>query len=142
VVVANAFALGQDTSRTPLTVTDLVASAAAETAEYDAAGAIVYLAPPPLGADLGQCYSRVSSPQDCTTTVGATWREFAAATSATTALTGDHFVSSLGFSCAADICPAFAGTLPVRYDAVHLTPAYAERIAPAIRSELATLGLM
>jgi peptidoglycan/LPS O-acetylase OafA/YrhL len=141
VVVANAFAEGQDTNRTPLSVTDIVASTFAETAGYGAAGRIVYLAPPPLGAELGQCYSNVSSPQDCNVGIGQAWQEFAAALSAESA-TGDHYVSSLPFSCADGICPAFAGTIPTKYDSVHLTPAYAERVAPAIRFELAALGLM
>ena len=142
VVVANAFALGQDTNRSPLSVTALVDSAATEAASYNAAGRIVYLAAPPLGAELGQCYSAVSSPQDCTGTVGQTWREFAAATAASAAATGDHFIDSLPFSCAADRCPAFAGTVPTKYDTVHLTTAYAERISPAIRYTLGSLGLM
>jgi peptidoglycan/LPS O-acetylase OafA/YrhL len=142
VVIANAFALGQDTNRTPLSVADLVASTGAVTAEYDAAAAVVHLAPPPLGAELGQCYSTVSSPQDCNTAVGQTWQEFADATAAGASSSGEFFISSLGFSCVNGICPAFAGTLPVKYDTVHLTPAFAEHIAPAIRYELAALGLM
>lgn len=141
VVVANAFAEGQDTNRTPLSVAAIVASTFAETAGYDAAGKIVYLAAPPLGAELGQCYSNVSSPQNCNVGIGQTWQAFSSALSAESA-TGDHFVSSLPFSCADDICPAFAGTIPTKYDSVHLTPAYAEHIAPAIRYALVGLGLM
>jgi peptidoglycan/LPS O-acetylase OafA/YrhL len=142
VVLANAFALGQDTDRTPLSVADLVASASAETSGYGAAGSVVHLAPPPLGAELGQCYSAVSSPQDCNAAVGQTWQDFAAATTAAAAASGEFFISSLQFSCADGICPAFAGTLPTKYDTVHLAPAYAEHIATAIRFELAALGLM
>ncbi|WEO78959.1 acyltransferase family protein [Cryobacterium sp. SO2] len=141
VVVANAFAEGQDTANTPLSVADIVASAFAETAGYDAAGKIVYLAAPPLGAELGQCYSNVSSPQNCNVGIGPTWLEFASAFSAESA-TGDHFVTSLPFSCADGICPAFAGTIPTKYDSVHMTPAYAEHVAPAIRYALVGLGLM
>jgi len=141
VVVANAFAEGQDTNRTPLSVAAIVASTYAETAGYDAAGKIVYLAAPPLGAELGQCYSNVSSPQNCNVGIGQTWQAFSSALSAESA-TGDHFVSSLPFSCADDICPAFAGTIPTKYDSVHMTPAYAEHIAPAIRYALVGLGLM
>ena len=141
VVVANAFAEGQDTNRAPLSVASMVASTFAETAGYNAAGRIVYLAAPPLGAELGQCYSKVSSPQDCNTGVGQVWQQFAGALSAPSA-TGDHFISSLPFSCVDGICPAFAGTLPTKYDTVHLTPAYAEHVAPAIRYALGALGLM
>ncbi|MGY4856584.1 acyltransferase family protein [Cryobacterium sp. AP23] len=142
VVVANAFALGQDTNRTPLSVADLVASTAAETATFNAAGKIVYLAPPPLGADLGQCYSTVSSPQDCNSAVGQAWQEFASATATASAATGDFYLDSLGFSCVDGVCPAFSGTIPTKYDTVHMTPAYAEHVASAIRFELGALGLM
>jgi hypothetical protein len=141
VVVANAFAEGQDANRAPLSVSAMVASTFAETAGYDAAGKIVYLAAPPLGAELGQCYSQVSSPQDCNAPVSQTWQEFAAAT-ATVSATGDFFISSLPFSCADGVCPAFAGTIPTKYDTVHLTPAYAVQVAPAIRYALGALGLM
>ena len=141
VVVANAFAEGQDANRAPLSVANMVASTLAETAGYNAAGKIVYLAAPPLGADLGRCYSTVSSPQDCNTGIGQVWQQFAAALSAPSA-TGDHFVSSLPFSCFDGTCPAFAGTLPTKYDTVHMAPAYAEHVAPAIRYALGALGLM
>jgi len=144
VVVANAFAEGQDANRAPLSVAAIVASTLAETAGYNAAGTIVYLAPPPLGAELGRCYSAVSSPQDCNAPVGAVWQQFAAALSApsATTATGDHFIDSLAFSCSEGICPAFAGTTPTKYDTVHMTPAYAEKVAPAIRYALGALGLM
>jgi peptidoglycan/LPS O-acetylase OafA/YrhL len=141
VVVANAFAEGQDTNRTPLSVADIVASTAALTAGLNVPGRVVHLAPPPLGAELGQCYSTMSSPQNCNVGVGAAWQAFAAALSAESA-NGDLFVSSLPFSCVDEICPAFAGTIPTKYDSVHLTPAYAERVAPIIRNALAGLGLL
>ncbi|WP_130178681.1 hypothetical protein [Cryobacterium sp. SO1] len=69
------------------------------------------------------------------------WRQFADALSAPSA-TGDHFISSLPFSCVDGICPTFAGTLPTKYDTVHMTPAYAEHVAPAIRYALGALGLL
>jgi len=144
VVVSNAFALGQTDTGRPLSATDLVASTVAETAKYGVPGRIVYLAPPPLGADLGRCYSPVTSPQDCNTGVDQAWTDFEAATTAALAAsgTGDHYISSLPFSCAQGYCPAFAGTRPTKYDTVHMTPEYSEHIAPALRWELAAQGLM
>jgi hypothetical protein len=142
VVVANAFAEGTTSTGNPLSVSAMIASAAAETATYNAAGKIVYLAAPPLGADLGQCYSAVSSPQFCNAPVGQTWQQFAAGTEATAAATGDSFISSLPFTCVEGTCPAFAGTLPTRYDTVHLTTEFATRVAPAIQAALADRGLM
>jgi hypothetical protein len=136
VVVANAFTLGHTATGTNLDVTALVDSTVRETAKYNAAGRLVFLAPPPLGADLGQCYSPVSSPQACVTTVSDEWSRFAAATSATAAASGDVFIDSLPYSCANGQCPAFAGGIPTRYDRVHFTPAYAEHIAPVLRRAL------
>ncbi|WP_440711469.1 acyltransferase family protein [Herbiconiux sp. YIM B11900] len=143
VVVANAFALGKAADGTPLSTNQIVESTLAETAGYGTPGRVVYLAPPPLGVDLGRCYSPVSSPQDCNAGVDQAWLDFEAATTAALAAsgTGDHYVSSLGFSCAQGFCPAFAGTTPTKYDTVHLTPEYSQRIAPAIRWELRAQGL-
>ena len=136
VVVSNAYALGQAVGGGPLSVTDLVGATNRETTRYGGA-AIVHLAPPPLGAELGSCYSKVSSPQNCNVAVAQTWHDFYSATKANGAT-----VSSLPFTCVDDICPAFAGTLPVRYDTVHLTADYSTRIAPVIRHALVDLGVM
>jgi peptidoglycan/LPS O-acetylase OafA/YrhL len=144
VVVSNAYALGNDSDRKPLSVTDLVLSTVAQAAQYDVPGHVVYLAPPPLGANLGACYSPVTSPQDCNAGVDPTWNDFQKSFQAAvnSSGTGDHVVSSLGFSCAQGYCPAFAGTIPTRYDEVHMTPEYSERVADSIRWELAAQGLM
>lgn len=142
VVMANAFTLGNTTAGSPLSVADLVSGAASEAARYSTAKKIVYLAPPPTGIDLGQCYSRVSTPQNCNAAVSQTWIDFASATTTTAHGSGGEFVSSLDFTCYQNVCPAFAGTLPIRYDAVHLVPAYAEHIAPLIRQAFVGLHLM
>jgi hypothetical protein len=144
VVVSNAYALGNTTDRRPLSTGDLVASTLAESAQYGVPGRVVYLAPPPLGGNLGACYSPVTSPQDCTTGIDPAWSDFQASFEVAVAAsgTGDHVVSSLGFSCAEGYCPAFAGTTPTKYDQVHMTPEYAKRVAPSIRWELGAQGLM
>ncbi|MGA1838012.1 acyltransferase family protein [Herbiconiux sp. 11R-BC] len=142
VVVSNAFALGKLAgSNQPLNAAQIVASTFAETAKYNAPGRIVYLDPPPLGANLGQCYSPVSSPQDCNMPVDGAWQDFQKSTAAASA-TGDHQVSSLAFSCYNGVCPAFAGTLPTKFDQVHMTPQYSAHIAPAIQWEFQAQGLM
>jgi peptidoglycan/LPS O-acetylase OafA/YrhL len=141
VVVSNAYALGKASDGRPLSTADIVASTVAETAKYGASGRLVYLAPPPLGASLGQCYSPATSPQNCNVAIDQAWQDFQTAISASAAASGDHVVSSLPFSCANGVCPAFAGTLPTKYDEVHLTPQFAEHIAPSIRWELAAQGL-
>jgi peptidoglycan/LPS O-acetylase OafA/YrhL len=142
VVMANAYALGTSAKGNALSVAAMVESTQIEAAKYNAAGKIVYLAPPPLGNDLGQCYSPVVGPQACNAPVGKTWSDFATATETAAAATGDRFISSLGFSCFNGLCPAFAGTIPTKYDTVHMTSAYSARVAPAIRNALVSLGGM
>jgi peptidoglycan/LPS O-acetylase OafA/YrhL len=142
VVIANAYALGNSTSGNSLSVGSIVGSTQTEAAKYNAAGKIVYLAPPPLGVDLGSCYSPLLSPQACNAPVGKTWNDFATTTATAATATGDRFVSSLGFSCYNNLCPAFAGTFPTKYDTVHMTSAYSARVAPSIQNALVALGAM
>lgn len=142
VVVSNAFAAGRTTDGRSFDAASMVASTLAETAGYQVPGRVVFLAPPPLGADLGSCYSRVSSPQDCAVGVDAAWNDFAVATESAATAAGERFVSSLPFSCTEGVCPAFAGTTPTKYDSVHLTPAFAEHVAPAILQSLRAAGAL
>ncbi|MBF4573931.1 acyltransferase [Herbiconiux sp. VKM Ac-1786] len=144
VVVSNAYALGNAADRQPLTVAQLVGSTLSLASRFDTPGHVVYLAPPPLGANLGACYSPVKSPQDCTAGVDGAWNDFQKSFEAAVAAqgTGDHVVSSLGFTCVQGFCPAFAGTIPTRYDQVHMTPEYSVRVAESIRWELAAQGVM
>ncbi len=141
VVIANAYALGQTPDGTPISAAAMVQSTVTEAAKYNSAGKILYLSPPPLGAELGQCYNKVSSPQNCNTAVDAAWNEFARDTIAAKG-PGDTFINSLPYSCFSGVCPAFAGTLPTKYDSVHMTVNYSEHIAPALRYDLVALGLM
>jgi hypothetical protein len=142
VVVANAFTLGHSTDGTDFGVAGLVNSMMEETAKYNAPGRVVYLSPPPVGVDLGQCYSKISTPQLCVATVSTEWTSFSDTTAAAAAASGNFTVSSLPFSCVEGQCPAFAGGTPTKYDTVHIVPAYAVHIAPGIRQALVTLGLM
>jgi len=138
IVMSNAYTEGNGADGSPLSAAALVESELTEAAKYQAPGKIVLLSPPPTGADLGQCYSPVSSPQNCVTDVGATWHAFAEVSAASDPL----FISSLPFSCVDEKCPAFAGTLPTKYDSVHMTVAYSIHVAPAIRNALVALKLL
>ncbi|WP_125130248.1 acyltransferase family protein [Microbacterium sp. 10M-3C3] len=142
VVVSNAYTLGRGVDGRPLSATDLVQGARAEMAAFGVTGRVVYLAPPPLGGDLGACYSPVTSPANCVTAVDPTWREIEVATENVAAADGDHALSSLPFTCWDDVCPAFAGGVPLRYDQTHFTVAYAERIAPVLAWDLRAAGLL
>ena len=142
VVISNDFTEAQGTDGSALGVAQLVASAASQAARLQEAGRIVYLAPPPLGADLSQCYTTLSSPQACTSGIDPTWSVFLSATEQVAAATHDHVVSSLPFSCVDGRCPPFAGTLPTRFDAVHMTTAWSTHVAPVIQQEFVEQKLL
>jgi peptidoglycan/LPS O-acetylase OafA/YrhL len=141
VVVSNAYTLGHTVDGRDLTAAELLAATQAEMAGYGAAGRIVYLAPPPKGGALSTCYSPLSSPANCLTAVDQTWHDMASAAEAAAAASGDHAIDSRPFTCSQDVCPAFAGDVPIRYDENHFTVAYAEHIAPVLRWQLSATGL-
>lgn len=142
VVMSNAYTLGHTPDGQDLSAETLIASQEAEADGYGAPGRIVHLAPPPEGVDLARCYSPLTSPYDCASAVSPTWQQMEALAERTAAASGDHAISSLPFSCWEGVCPAFAGTLPVKYDQTHLSVPFAERIAPILRAELTAAGLM
>ncbi|WP_243696633.1 acyltransferase family protein [Labedella gwakjiensis] len=142
VVIAEAFVGGHTTSGQDLSPSEIVAATARYAAGLGVGDRVTYLAPPPLGADLGSCYTQVSSPTDCAVRVDDTWKAFDAAGAAADASGMWTYVSSLPFSCADGVCPAFAGSIPTKFDQVHLTTAYSEHIAPAIRRLLAEAGTL
>lgn len=142
VVMSNAYTLGHTPDGTDLSADALLTAQEAEADTYGLPGRIVHLAPPPEGADLGRCYSPAGSPYGCASTVSSTWGQMEAAAERIAAASGNHAVSSLPFTCWELVCPAFAGDIPTRYDRTHLTVAYAEHIAPALRAELAARGLL
>lgn len=142
VILSNAFTLARSTAGADLSAEELAAAAQAEAATYGMPGSIVYLAPPPQGVNLGACYSPVSSPYACAAAVDDTWKAMWQATVAAAAGSGDHAIDALPFSCWEEICPAFAGTLPTKYDQTHLTVPYAEHIAPYLEWALQQQGLL
>lgn len=142
VIVSNAFTLGRSTDGTDLSAQDLAAAAQSEAATYGMSGRVVYLAPPPQGVNLGACYSPVSSPSACASAVDDTWVAMWDATLAAATASGDHAIDALPFSCWEQVCPAFAGTLPTKYDQTHLTVPYAEHIAPYLAWVLQSQGLI
>lgn len=142
VVMSNAYTLGHTPDGADLSADALLAAQEAEADTYGMPGRIVHLAPPPEGADLGRCYSPATSPYGCAAGVSSTWGQMEAAAEKMAAASGNQAVSSLPFTCWELVCPAFAGGIPTRYDRTHLTVAYAEHIAPALRAELAARGLL
>lgn len=140
-VVSNAFTLARSVDGRDLGAGDLASAVASEVTGWAPAGRTVYLAPPPHGVDLGRCVSPLTGPSACLAGVDDVWTQMEAATEAHAASTGDAAITSLPFSCWQGACPAFAGETPVRYDDTHITPAFAERLTPILRGELAARGL-
>ncbi|MFG6278113.1 acyltransferase family protein [Microbacterium sp. 5K110] len=141
VIVSNAFTLGRSVDGETLDAARLAASTFAQVGPWAPPGRTVFLAPPPHGADLDRCYSPTSGPSACLAAVDDVWMQMEAATEAEAAATGNAAVNALPFTCWENVCPAFAGDTPVRYDETHLTPAFAERLAPILQQELQTRGL-
>ncbi|MFF1252992.1 acyltransferase family protein [Pseudarthrobacter sp. NPDC058329] len=104
------------------------------------AGKVVFLAPPPSGANIEDCYDRFSSPNDCLTTVESAWSSFVAAEQSAAKQFKAEVIDTRPLFCQANRCPAFVGTTPVKVDHVHLTQAYVEKIAPAIDAALHGVG--
>lgn len=140
-VVSNAFTLGRSIDGHDLGAGELASAIASEVSGWAPAGRTVYLAPPPHGVDLGRCVSPLTGPSACLAGLDDVWTQMETATEAQAAATGDTAISSLPFSCWQGACPAFAGDTPVRYDDTHITPAFAERLTPILRGELAARGL-
>ncbi|QJU54573.1 acyltransferase [Herbiconiux sp. SALV-R1] len=103
----------------------------------------VYFPGPPVGKELTACYGPLSSPADCMTDVSREYKEYESLMEAKLATGGGVFVGSTQLACSrSGECPAFAGTLPMRYDQRHLTADYARHIAPAMREMLVDEGLL
>lgn len=141
VIVSNAFTLGRSVGGESLDASRLAAATFAEVGAWAPPGRIVFLAPPPHGADLDRCFSPLTGPSACLAAVDDVWTQMEAATETEAAATGNSAVSALPFACWENVCPAFAGDTPVRYDETHLTPAFAERLTPILRQELQARGL-
>ncbi|KTR95385.1 hypothetical protein NS220_06215 [Microbacterium testaceum] len=141
-VVSNAFTLARTIDGRDLDAEALASAVSTEIAGWAPAGRTVYLSPPPHGADLGRCVSSVTGPGACLAAVDDIWTDMQSAAEARAATTGDAAISALPFTCVDRVCPAFAGNTPVRYDDIHITPAYAERLTPVLRAELVARGLI
>lgn len=141
VIVSNAFTLGTAVGGASLDAAQLATATFAEVGAWAPPGRTVFLSPPPHGADLDRCYSPVTGPSACLAAVDDVWTQMESATEAEAAATGNNAISALPFTCWQNVCPAFAGDTPVRYDETHLTPAFAERLAPILQQELQARGL-
>jgi len=141
-VVSNAFTLARTVDGRDLNAEEVASAVSSEVGGWAPAGRTVYLSPPPHGADLGRCVSSVTGPGACLAAVDDVWITMEGAAEARATMTGDTAISALPFTCVDRVCPAFAGDIPVRYDEIHITPAYAERLMPILRADLTARGLL
>ncbi|TYC98995.1 acyltransferase [Arthrobacter echini] len=107
-----------------------------------AVGRVVFLAPPPLSADIAECYSKIAEPSFCAGTIDPDWRTMQIAEQELTENIDAYFVNPELWFCAEDWCPSFVGTTPTKRDLVHMTPSYQRKIAPALRAELIDQGIV
>ncbi|SDR04689.1 Peptidoglycan/LPS O-acetylase OafA/YrhL, contains acyltransferase and SGNH-hydrolase domains [Curtobacterium sp. UNCCL20] len=105
----------------------------------DLADRVVVVTAPPPGADLRACRTTIGGPADCVATVRRGPRERVLAGAARGA--GASVVDATRLVAVAERTPAFVGTLALRDDRVHLSPAFSRSIGPALAELLAEVGV-
>ena len=106
---------------------------------------IVLLSGPPGDKNPQECYGkRGSVPADCLGQVDAAWDSQAQSDQNSARLSNGIWIDSRPWFCSASLqwsCPAFVGTIPVRYDKYHMGFAYAEKIYPMVRESFKAAGV-
>jgi peptidoglycan/LPS O-acetylase OafA/YrhL len=106
----------------------------------DAPSKFIFLPGPPTDKDLAACYSKVSSPADCITTIPPGWG--AVEKNLARSVPNGIYVNSVPWFCYDGSCPSFAGRIPTKLDRDHMTAAFAVRLGPVIRESLQEHGLL
>jgi peptidoglycan/LPS O-acetylase OafA/YrhL len=106
-------------------------------------GKVVLLAAPPGGADIRECYSkRGSVPADCIGNITRVWSDLASSEKASADSTGSVWIDSRPWFCSSgSLCPAFAGTTPLKYDQAHMAAPAAKKIYPVMMEALQEAGV-
>jgi peptidoglycan/LPS O-acetylase OafA/YrhL len=102
---------------------------------------VVFLAPPPTDADIVKCYTAFSVPATCISHVTSAWQQWATADKAVSSSINGIYIDSTPWFCVSDLCPAFVGDVATKKDLVHITPEYADMIAPAAFESFALTGV-
>jgi hypothetical protein len=101
------------------------------------AAQVVLLAPAPQGKDLKACYTRVSSPSDCMSPLNKQWKAMAEAEQHLAPSLNGLWVDSQSWYCTPKgECPPFVETVAQKFDGLHITVAYAHRIAAHMAAAL------
>ncbi|MET3808436.1 peptidoglycan/LPS O-acetylase OafA/YrhL [Nakamurella sp. UYEF19] len=99
---------------------------------------VLLVTSPPKGPDLQSCYTKLSTPSDCTTKISTSWTDGFRAEQAVALATGAKLIDTHLWYCSADgYCPSFSGTTPTKIDPNHTTAEYAALLAPAFREAVA-----
>jgi hypothetical protein len=94
---------------------------------------VVTLSPPPTAVDLAACDTTGSTPADCVLQINGRWIAFAQAEHAAAAATHTSYSDThLWFCNRAGYCPAFIGSMAVRWDGQHVTDVYTKTLADEI----------
>ena len=105
-------------------------------------GTIALVAPPMADKDIRECYSPRSNPKDCVSTVDEVWKLRAAAEAKwAKAVPNGVWIDTRKLFCVKNLCPAFAGGIPTKFDVVHLTEEYSRHVANGMVELLGEAGV-
>lgn len=105
-------------------------------------GEFVILSQPPAGKDPVECATRVSTPDACAFSVPDNWMSFSRAEQSALPAEGAAYLDTREWFCVQGRCPAFAGGTMIKRDATHLTPQYAQKVAPLLAEMLTSRGII
>lgn len=112
-------------------------------AKLTASGKVVMLSAPPADVNIADCYARRGAkPADCISRVQNQWGTVADAEQGIAQAVGGVWVDSRPWLCFEQMCPAFVGVTPTKFDAAHISPAYGEKISPVIAESLRIAGIV
>lgn len=103
---------------------------------------VAILAPNPGGLKLTECATTTSVPAECTSKVDPAWFSKNQADADAASVSHVTYISTLEWFCEENICPAFIGATPVRWDSGHLTEQYAKTLAEPLRDVLRKLAVV
>ncbi|KAB7751640.1 acyltransferase family protein [Mycolicibacterium mucogenicum] len=106
---------------------------------------LVFMSPPPAGPSATECYGkRSSTPADCVGKVDNGWSQMANAEQQLAAAVDAIWIDSRPWFCSVEqqLCPAFVGTSPTKYGAVHMAPTYADKLYPVMIETLQQKGIL
>jgi hypothetical protein len=107
-------------------------------------GKVILMAPPPYSRDVRECYTKLSAPNNCVGSAPRSWPDYERVDrNVVDGIDNASFLSTWRWFCSEDgLCPAFAGTLPIRFDDHHLTGAFSRRLGPVVQEAFSAVGVI